>query len=230
MNLQRYIVAFVLFVALTVVNTGGASLHAQEKAEVFTIVEEMPEPEGGIRAMMEYIGKNIRYPAEAVERGIGGKVFLKFVVDENGKLTDMQVQKSSGLKCMDDEAVRVVLAYGKPWKAGKQSGRPVKTYYNLPINFSLEEPFYILNINSSSTEYKEFCQLLMDEKFAEIEKRAKKYEGGTDDYAVMYNYAVVEYYKDKKHFCKLMRMAQAKSEMDGTIRKLSSKYLSQYCN
>lgn len=209
---------------------GFTVAKSQQDSEVFTVVEEMPEPEGGTRMLMEFIGKNIRYPAEAAERGVGGKVFLKFVIDEAGKMTDLHVLKSGGLKCLDDEAVRVVLAYGKPWKPGKQNGRAVKVYYNLPINFSLDEPYYILNISTSNAEYKEFCQLLLNEKFDEVEKRAKNFEGTTDDYALLYNYAVVEYYKDKKHFCKLMRLAQSKSEMDGNIRKLTSKYLSQYCN
>jgi periplasmic protein TonB len=106
--------------------------------EVFTIVEEMPEPEGGMGAFYSYLQKNIQYPAMAREANISGKCFLRFVVNESGQISDVQVQKGvPGCPECDREAVRVLKSYPK-WKVGKQNGRPVKVFLSLPISFKIQ--------------------------------------------------------------------------------------------
>lgn len=106
--------------------------------EIFTIVEEMPEPPGGIGAFYKYVGSHIVYPQLAKEAGISGKVFLKFVVETDGSLSDIQILKGvSGCPECDKEAVRVLKTYPEKWKAGKQNGRAARVYYTLPVNFKI---------------------------------------------------------------------------------------------
>jgi periplasmic protein TonB len=106
--------------------------------EIFTIVEEMPEPPGGISAFYKYIGSHIQYPAMAREAGITGKVHLQFVIEMDGTITDVQILKGvPGCGECDREAVRVLKAADK-WKPGRQNGRPARVRYSFPINFKLQ--------------------------------------------------------------------------------------------
>ncbi len=103
--------------------------------EIFTVVEDQPEPEGGLQAFYQYIQKNLKYPSQARRMGVEGKVFVQFVVDTDGTLNDVQVVKGIGGGC-DEEALRIVQA-AKPWKPGKQRGRAVKVRMVIPITFKL---------------------------------------------------------------------------------------------
>jgi len=104
--------------------------------EIFTIVEDMPSFPGGEEALFKYLAQNIKYPQIAKEAGITGRVFVNFVIDKEGNVTDVKVLRGIGGGC-DEEAVRVVKNMPK-WSAGKQRGKPVKVSYNLPIKFSLK--------------------------------------------------------------------------------------------
>ena len=87
--------------------------------EIFLVVEQPPEFPGGIReAFFEYVIENINYPKEAVQKGIAGKVFVQFIVDENGEIKDAKVVKGIGAGC-DEEALRIVqkLSNMDPWEA-----------------------------------------------------------------------------------------------------------------
>jgi len=114
-----------------VVDDGGAG----KPEEIFTVVEQMPEYAGGYEAMMKFISKNIKYPASARRMGIEGQVFVSFVVDSEGKISEVTTIKGISADC-DKEAVRVVQMM-PPWKAGKQNGKPVKVRFVLPIKFKL---------------------------------------------------------------------------------------------
>ncbi|MEQ9426569.1 MAG: energy transducer TonB [Cyclobacteriaceae bacterium] len=103
--------------------------------EIFTIVEDQPEPKGGMGAFYQYVSKNLNYPNQARRMGIEGKVFVQFVVDKDGTLRDVQAVKGIGAGC-DEEAVRVISGAPK-WKPGKQRGKPVKVRMILPITFKL---------------------------------------------------------------------------------------------
>ena len=103
--------------------------------EIFQIVEEMPMPEGGEEALYKYLNENIRYPIVAMESGIQGRVYVTFVVEKDGSITDVKVLRGIGGGC-DEEAVRVVKAM-PAWKPGKQRGRPVRVLYRIPVNFTL---------------------------------------------------------------------------------------------
>jgi periplasmic protein TonB len=105
--------------------------------EIFTIVEENAEFPGGLAEMARFIQKNMVFPAMAREAGISGKCFLKFVVNENGEISNVEVLKGvPGCQECDREAMRVVKSMPK-WKPAKMTGRAVKCYFNLPINFKI---------------------------------------------------------------------------------------------
>jgi protein TonB len=103
--------------------------------EIFTIVEDQPAPKGGMAAFYEYVGKKLKYPAQARRMGIEGKVFVEFVVDKDGSITSVKAIKGIGAGC-DEEAIRVIQTAPK-WNPGKQRGRPVKVRMILPITFKL---------------------------------------------------------------------------------------------
>ena len=106
------------------------------EAEVFTIVEEMPEYPGGLNKLTDYLSKNIKYPQMARESGIQGRVFVNFVVEPDGSVSNVNVMRSLGGGC-DEEAMRVVKAMPK-WKPGRQRGKAVRVSYILPVNFKLQ--------------------------------------------------------------------------------------------
>ncbi|NJN26049.1 MAG: energy transducer TonB [Cyclobacteriaceae bacterium] len=107
-----------------------------EKAdEIFTIVQEQPSPVGGMKAFYEYVGDNLRYPQRASRIGIEGRVFVEFVVERDGSLSDIKVAKGIGGGC-DEEAIRVISGAPK-WNAGKQRGKPVRVRMVMPIVFKL---------------------------------------------------------------------------------------------
>lgn len=109
----------------------------QIEGEIFTVVEQQPEFEGGMKALMAYLGDNIRYPREAQKANAQGRVFVSFIVTQKGDIADVNILKGIGYGC-DEEAIRVVSRMPN-WKPGSQSGIPVNVKYNLPIMFQLEE-------------------------------------------------------------------------------------------
>ena len=104
--------------------------------EIFQIVEEMPSYPGGEAKLMEYVAKNIKYPQIARETGIQGRVFVGFVVEPDGSVSNVKVLRGIGGGC-DEEAMRVVKSMPK-WKPGKQRGKAVRVSYMLPVNFKLQ--------------------------------------------------------------------------------------------
>ncbi|MCE3226267.1 MAG: energy transducer TonB [Bacteroidetes bacterium] len=123
---------------ITAPETNTATSTEPAAPEIFTIVEEQAEFPGGVAEMAKYIQKTLQYPAMAREAGISGKCFLKFVVNETGEISDVQVLKGvPGCTDCDKEAIRVVRSMPK-WKAAKMTGRSVKCYFNLPISFKIQ--------------------------------------------------------------------------------------------
>ena len=108
----------------------------EEEAQVFFIVEEMPEFPGGELALRKFIAQSIKYPVIAQENGIQGKVYVNFVVDKDGSVTAAKVARGVD-PSLDKEAMRVVNSLPK-WKPGKQRGKAVKVSYTVPINFVLQ--------------------------------------------------------------------------------------------
>ena len=106
-----------------------------EELEIFTVVEDQPNFPGGDEARILYLKDNIKYPQMARESGIQGTVYVTFVVERNGSVTDVKVLRGIGGGC-DEEAIRVIQNMPK-WNAGKQRGKPVRVQFNMPIKFTL---------------------------------------------------------------------------------------------
>ena len=103
---------------------------------VFHIVETYPEPIGGFAAFYSFVGENLKYPRSAIKQGVEGKVFVQFVVETDGALSNFKVIKGIGPEC-DAEAIRV-LSIAPNWEPGKQRGSNVRVYKTLPIVFRLK--------------------------------------------------------------------------------------------
>lgn len=104
--------------------------------EVYYAVDEMPEFEGGINSLQRFIAYNVKYPHEAREQDIMGKVYVSFVVSETGKVKNVEIKRGVH-KLLDEEALRVVRLM-PDWKPGKHEGKPVNVGYVIPISFNLQ--------------------------------------------------------------------------------------------
>lgn len=110
----------------------GSEIDTSDE-QVFEVVEQMPEFQGGEKALTEFIAKAVKYPDDAIKDGIQGKVFISFVINKNGKVVDAKVVRAVR-PSMDMEALRVVNSMPN-WKPGKQNGKSVSVSYKVPINF-----------------------------------------------------------------------------------------------
>lgn len=108
----------------------------EEDVEVFYIVETMPQFQGeGIEAFRAYIQKNVTYPQLALENGISGIVYVSFVINRRGELTNISILRSVD-PSLDEEVIRALKAAPK-WEPGKQRGKPVNVSFSIPIRFIL---------------------------------------------------------------------------------------------
>ena len=106
-----------------------------EEDVIFTVVEDQPQFPGGEEARQRFLEDNLRYPTMAREAGIQGTVFVTFVVETDGSVTDVRILRGIGGGC-DEEAVRVVEMMPR-WEPGRQRGQPVRVQFNMPIRFRL---------------------------------------------------------------------------------------------
>jgi|TARA_B110000263_G_scaffold194079_1_gene172295 protein TonB len=107
----------------------------EDDEEFFMVVENMPEFPGGDLGLMKFIQKNVKYPAIAKEYNITGKVYVSFIVDRKGNVTNVKIVRGVD-KNLDAEAFRVVSALPK-YKPGRQRGKAVRVMFTIPINFTL---------------------------------------------------------------------------------------------
>lgn len=104
--------------------------------EVFKVVEVDPEFPGGVEALYKYLAENIKYPEKAKNNKVEGRVYITFVIEKDGSVSDAKVLRSVNEE-LDAEALRVINAMPK-WKPGMQQGVPVRVQYNIPIYFKLQ--------------------------------------------------------------------------------------------
>ncbi len=109
---------------------------AVEGNEPFIAVEENPQFPGGNTARVRYLANNIKYPKTARELGIQGTVYLSFIVEKDGSVTNVEILRGIGYGC-DEEALRVVRDMPK-WKPGKQREKPVRVQFSMPVRFVLQ--------------------------------------------------------------------------------------------
>jgi len=105
---------------------------------VFQVVEEMPDFPGGMKALMDYLSKNVKYPVEAHAIGAQGRVIVSFTVKKDGSIADTKVERSVN-PYLDKEAMRVIAAMPK-WQPGKQRGEAVNVRFTVPVAFRLSDP------------------------------------------------------------------------------------------
>jgi len=108
---------------------------AVKEEPIFIVVEEQPEFIGGEEARLKFLMDNLKYPREAKEANLYGKVIVSFVVEVDGSLSNIKILRSVH-PLLDAEAIRVVKLMPN-WKAGKQRGKAVRVQYHLPITFIL---------------------------------------------------------------------------------------------
>lgn len=115
------------------VATGQGSYDGQSEQKVYRIVQQMAEFPGGAVNLQKFLKGNLHYPPVALKEGIEGTVVLQFIVDNTGKISDVNIKKDIGSGC-GKEAVRLVKAMPQ-WRPAKQDGKPVSSYYSLPVVF-----------------------------------------------------------------------------------------------
>jgi TonB family protein len=129
---MKYI-PFLLLLAIVI--NSNAQTETVKTPQIYQFVEQMPV--AGYN-MMSYISENVHYPDSAIIKNIQGRVLVKFVVNEDGSISDCKVASGIGGGC-DEEALRVIKKM-PPWKPGRNAGKAIKVYFTQPISFKLEEP------------------------------------------------------------------------------------------
>ncbi len=114
---------------------GNDETQDEEEQQIFTFVETQPAYPGGDEARVIFLRENIKYPEIAKESNIQGVVYVGFVIERDGSITNVKVLRGIGGGC-DEEAARVVKAMPK-WSPGKQREKPVRTNFSIPIKFTL---------------------------------------------------------------------------------------------
>jgi len=116
-------------------NASSEIKSVSDSTAVFTIVEEMPLFPGGDEARNQFLADSINYPEKAIQKRIQGTVYVSFIIDGEGSVTDVKILRGIGGGC-DEEALRVVRMMPK-WIPGKQDGKAVRVLFNMPIYFKL---------------------------------------------------------------------------------------------
>jgi protein TonB len=110
--------------------------EVEESNEAFLSVEVNPSFVGGVSEMYKFLGKTLKYPSAAQRANVEGRVYMSFIVEKDGSITDVQVLKAVGFG-LDEEATRAVKLMPK-WIPGKQNGRNVRVKFTMPVIFKLE--------------------------------------------------------------------------------------------
>lgn len=125
------------FLFLIVLNTKAQDIKPEAGTQIYSIVDEIPQFPGGMKAMAEFVMTNLHYPDSAKENKLQGKCFTKFVIKEDGTVSDAVVLKGvPNCKACDEEALRVIKLFPK-WQPAKANGKNVSSYFTLPIVFKL---------------------------------------------------------------------------------------------
>jgi len=132
-------------IALAIVATASKNVAIEKTSptiqkgedKVYDKVDVMPEFKGGEQKLFKYLGTNIKYPEKAKSSGLEGTVYVSFVIDKKGKISETTILKSVS-PSLDEEAKRVISGMPK-WKAGKHKGKKVSVKYIIPIAFKLAE-------------------------------------------------------------------------------------------
>ena len=124
---------------LSIQTTEDNPVQIVEKSNdsIYNVVDQMPEFPGGVEAMMQYVVDNVKYPQDAINEGKSGRVFVSFVVEKDGRVSNVNVMKGV-CESIDKEAVRVISSMPR-WYAGMHKGEPVRVRYMMPIKFQARD-------------------------------------------------------------------------------------------
>ena len=144
-QLQRLMaIVFALMLVLPVMaqnsqkpNPPTPKVQAKQKNGVYAVSDVIPAFPGGTNAMRSYLAKNVKYPKADLEKNLQGRAVVQFVVEPDGRLTDVKVVRAPSA-AMGEEAVRV-LKNSPKWNPGKVNGKPVRAQFTVPVNFTLGE-------------------------------------------------------------------------------------------
>lgn len=137
-TMKNFILSFVLLALPAVLlsqHTDKIQQDTVKEEMIYDMPEIMPEFPGGADALDEFLKNNIKYPQAAKEKGIQGKVYVQFVVEKDGSVTNVNVRRSAH-PLLDAEAVRAVKLMPN-WKPGTMRGKKVRVRYTLPVSFML---------------------------------------------------------------------------------------------
>jgi protein TonB len=141
MKVNIYFIVSITVILLTInLNAKSQSTIIEDikkDTSVLVVVEEAPEFQGGDQARIDYLIKNINYPKKARKEGIQGTVYITFIVEKDGKVSNVRILRGIGGGC-DEESLRVVKNMPR-WKPGRQKGKNVRVQYNMPIKYTLED-------------------------------------------------------------------------------------------
>jgi TonB family protein len=129
---------FKYFIACCALLMPMCAFAQQADGLALNVVEQMPEFPGGQKALYKYLSDNIRYPVVARENGIEGTVYIGFVVNTDGQLSNIVVKRGVAGGCTE-ESVRVISSMPK-WIPGKHNGEFVRVNFTMPIKFKLDDP------------------------------------------------------------------------------------------
>ncbi len=129
-KLLRVGIIFATF-AFVITTLNPSLVLAQDKDEIYTVVDEMPEIVGGLSSLYS----QIEYPQQAVRQGVEGRVFVQFVVDESGNAVDPVILRDIGAGCGEAAVAAIQKVKFTP---GKQNGTPVKVKFSLPVSFEIK--------------------------------------------------------------------------------------------
>ncbi|WP_442589855.1 M56 family metallopeptidase [Pedobacter sp. AW31-3R] len=146
--LLKYGLCLPLFMATLLLSAAGYSqdkvkakqvspgkAETEEKVFDFVSIDKQPTFPGGMEKFYAYLAKNVKYPEQAFKNNVQGKVFLSYIIEKDGKLSNIKVERAAG-SGLDEEAVRVMKA-SPNWIPGSSKGKYVRVKYNIPISFTL---------------------------------------------------------------------------------------------
>ena len=126
----------IMCVAVVALFSMSATAQKNDKT-IYSVVEEMPQYADGDVALLQFLRNNIKYPEEAEEKGLQGKVVVKLLIEKNGTVSKYEVAQSV-TSSLDAEALRVVKLLPGKWKPAKNKGKEVRCYFSLPVTFGLK--------------------------------------------------------------------------------------------
>lgn len=106
----------------------------KDSDSVYNILEKSGVFPGGNQALIEFLSDNIRYPRLAKEKGVSGKVYASFIIEKDGSISNIKIEKDIGDGCAE-EVVRIIKLMPK-WEPGSNNGKPVRQFFILPVNFT----------------------------------------------------------------------------------------------